>query len=115
MKYEGISIGFAITGSFCTFEKIIPEVEKMVAEGAKVYPIFSTNAATLDTRFGKAADWVKKLEDITGNKSILTIPEAEPIGPKKLLDILVIAPCTGKPEKIINLTAPAQSRSETGS
>ena len=102
MKYDGVKIGFAITGSFCTFDKVLPEVEKMVNEGAKVYPIFSTNAAIMDTRFGKAAEWISKFEAVTGNKAILTISEAEPIGPQNLIDILVIAPCTENTYKILN-------------
>lgn len=97
MKLEGLKIGMAVTGSFCTFEKIVPEVEKLVQEKADVYPIFSTNAASMDTRFGKAEEWVSKFEEITGHKAIKTIADAEPIGPKSLMDILVIAPCTGKP------------------
>lgn len=97
MKLEGKNIGFAVTGSFCTFSKVVPEVEKLVAIGANVYPIFSTNAATMDTRFGKAEDWLKKFEEITGRKAACTISEAETFGPQNLLDILVIAPCTEKP------------------
>lgn len=97
MKLEGLKIGLAITGSFCTFDKVIPEAEKLVQQKAEVYPIFSTNAATMDTRFGKAEEWVARFEEITGHKSIKTIQDAEPIGPKNLLDILVIAPCTGNP------------------
>lgn len=96
MKLEGINIGLAITGSFCTFEKLVPEVERLVQLKANVYPIFSTNAANLDTRFGKAEDWVMRFEEITGHAAIKTIADAEPIGPKELIDILVIAPCTGK-------------------
>jgi dipicolinate synthase subunit B len=96
MKLEGINIGLAITGSFCTFEKLVPEVEKLVAQKANVYPIFSTNAATIDTRFGKAEDWVRRFEEITGHEAIKTIAGAEPIGPNSLVDILVVAPCTGK-------------------
>jgi len=95
MKLEGLNIGLAITGSFCTFEKLVPEVEKLVQLKAKVYPIFSTNASTMDTRFGKAKDWVKRFEEMTGHAAIMTIADAEPIGPKELIDILVIAPCTG--------------------
>ena len=94
MKLDGVKIGFALTGSFCTFEKMVPEVEKLISMNAVVIPVFSYNAATIDTRFGKAKDWVLKFESITGNKAIMTIPEAEPIGPKGLMDILVIAPCT---------------------
>lgn len=95
MNISGKNIGFALTGSFCTFSKIVPEIEKLIALNAKIYPIFSTNAATIDTRFGKAQDWINKMETLTGNKAILSIAEAEPIGPKGLIDILVIAPCTG--------------------
>lgn len=95
MKLEGKNIGFAVTGSFCTFDKILKELENIKKEGANVLPILSYNAASMDTRFGKAADFKKKLKDITGNELILTIEEAEPIGPGNLLDILVIAPCTG--------------------
>ena len=97
MKLEGLRIGIAVTGSFCTFDKCVPEVKKLVLEKADVYPIFSTNSATMDTRFGKAEDWVSKFEEITGHKVIKTIADAEPIGPKSLLDILVIAPCTENP------------------
>ena len=95
MKVEGLNIGFAITGSFCTYSKIIDEIQKMINEKANVIPIFSLNASTMDTRFGNADDWISKVEKITGNKSILTIQDAEPIGPNNLLDVLVIAPCTG--------------------
>jgi len=95
MKLEGLNIGFAITGSFCTFTKIIDEIKKLVDSKANVLPIFSFNASELDTRFGEAKEWLEQIEAITGNKSILTIQDAEPIGPKGLLDVLVIAPCTG--------------------
>lgn len=102
MKLEGLNIGLGITGSFCTFEKLIPEVEKLIQQKANVYPIFSTNAAFMDTRFGKAEDWLRRFEEITGHNVIKTIVDAEPIGPKELIDILVIAPCTGKVSKIQN-------------
>jgi len=95
MSLNGVRVGLALTGSFCTFEKVYNEVEKLVKEGAKVTPIFSYNAASIDTRFGNAKDWVEKFEALTGNKSIMTIPEAEPIGPKNMFDVLLIAPCTG--------------------
>lgn len=99
MKLDGVGVGFAVTGSFCTFSKVVPEVEKLVSMNAKVYPIFSTNAATMDTRFGKAEDWMKKFEDLTGKKVICTLNDAEPVGPQNLLDILVIAPCTADDSK----------------
>lgn len=95
MKLEGQNIGFAISGSFCTFDKIIDEIKKLVDSKANVIPIFSFNASKMDSRFGEAKEWIEKIETITGNKSIMTIQDAEPIGPKGLLDVLVIAPCTG--------------------
>lgn len=91
----GINIGYAICGSFCTFRKSIDEMKALVNCGANIYPIMSQNAYSLDTRFGMAADFVKEIEDICGKSVIHTIPQAEPIGPKKLLDALVISPCTG--------------------
>lgn len=95
MSLNGVRIGLALTGSFCTFEKVYKEVEKLMNTGAKVTPIFSYNAASIDSRFGKAEDWVMKFEALTDSKSIMTIPEAEPIGPKNMFDILLLAPCTG--------------------
>lgn len=91
-KYK---IGFAITGSFCTYEKIEKIVEILVAEDMEVVPIFSDNTQTIDSRFGKAKDFIEKIEKTTGMKGIYSISEAEPIGPKGYLDALVIAPCTG--------------------
>ena len=82
-------------GSFCTFHKVLPEMENLVKEGYDVLPIMSATAYSTDTRFGKAADFVRQIEDMTGHEIIHTIFAAEPIGPKKLLDILVIAPATG--------------------
>ncbi|MGE5473328.1 MAG: dipicolinate synthase subunit B [Ignavibacteriales bacterium] len=95
MRLLNIKIGFALTGSFCTFSKIIPEIQKLVDEGAEVFPIMSEASYNIDTRFGKAEDFINKIEDITGKKIISTITEAEPIGPESLLDVIVVAPCTG--------------------
>ena len=95
MKLKNKTVGFAITGSFCTFSKVFPEVDKIVKEGAKVVPIMSEISYNTDTRFGKAKEHIERLEQITGEKVIATIRDAEPIGPKRLLDILVVAPCTG--------------------
>ena len=89
------TVGFALCGSFCTFKKVIPQMKKLVNDGYKVIPIMSYNAYTTDTRFGKAKDFNDEIEQITGEKIIYTISGAEPIGPKELLDVLVIAPCTG--------------------
>ncbi len=95
MLLKGVRIGYAITGSFCTFAKTIPQIEKLVNEGADVIPIISESVDKYDTRFGKAEDLKNTLTSITGKSPICSIVEAEPIGPKAMLDILVIAPCTG--------------------
>mgnify|MGYP005842181709 CR=1 FL=1 len=95
MLLEGVRIGIALTGSFCTFAKVIPEIEKLVGEGADVYPIVSEAVDQFDTRFGSAQEWRIRLEGTTSKKVISNIVDAEPIGPKALLDIVVVAPCTG--------------------
>ena len=95
MNLEGKNIGFAMTGSFCTFSSVIKELQTLQKSGANIIPILSQNAQSTDTRFGKATDFAKQLETITGNKIIKNIRDAEPIGPKELLDALLIAPCTG--------------------
>lgn len=95
MNIEGKRIGFVMTGSFCTFRKTIDELKKIVKLGAKVVPIMSENSYTMDTKFGKAEDFINEVEDITGTKILHTIQEVEPIGPKDMLDILVVAPATG--------------------
>lgn len=89
------TVGFAICGSFCTFKKVVPQIKKLVEEGYKVIPIMSPISYTTDTRFGKAVDFISEIEEITKEKIIYTIKDAEPIGPKMLLDALIIAPCTG--------------------
>ncbi len=95
MSLEGTHIGVAFTGSFCTYENVFAELNKLAEQGAIVQTIFSDASQTLDSRFGNASDFIRKAEEITGIKPMLTIPQAEPIGPKSLLDILVIFPCTG--------------------
>ncbi len=95
MTIEGKKIGFAVCGSFCTFKRVMPQVEKLVSMGAEVYPVMSEIAYVTDTRFGKAEDFRTFLEETTKNKIINSIKTAEPIGPKGYLDALVIAPCTG--------------------
>lgn len=89
------TVGFALCGSFCTFKKVIPQMKKLIDSGYRVIPIMSDTAYRTDTRFGKAEDFNKEIEEICGDKIIYTISGAEPIGPKELLDALVIAPCTG--------------------
>ncbi len=90
-----VTIGFAMCGSYCTFGKALEQLEFLVEQGYDIVPIMSENAYGIDTRFGKSADIAEKVEKLTGKKIIHTIREAEPIGPKKMCDIIVIAPCTG--------------------
>lgn len=92
---DNITAGFALCGSFCTFDKAITQIEYLKEKGIDIIPIMSFNAYSTDTRFGKAAEHIKKIEKICGKEIISTIAQAEPIGPKKLLDILIIEPCTG--------------------
>jgi dipicolinate synthase subunit B len=95
MQLQDVKIGFAFTGSFCTFAKVIPELEKIIAEGADVMPVISYAVDSFDTKFGKADEWKSRIETICGKPIIKTIIDAEPIGPKALLDIMIVAPCTG--------------------
>lgn len=90
-----IKLGYAICGSFCTFSKAIEQIETLKNSDYDVYPVFSEFAYKTDTRFYKADEYVKSVENICQKKSISTIYDAEPIGPKKLFDIMIIAPCTG--------------------
>lgn len=92
---EQLTLGFAMCGSFCTFDAVLTQLEAMRAEFPKIIPIMSTVSYETDTRFGTAADFRARLESACGQPIIHTIAQAEPIGPKKLLDVLVIAPCTG--------------------
>ena len=92
---KGRKIGFALCGSFCTFSKAIAEVERLVEMGAEVTAIMSFNAAYIDTRFGKSEEHIERLEKLTGKRVLRSIAETEPVGPKKMFDALVIAPCTG--------------------
>lgn len=95
MELQGKKIGVAFTGSFCTYQRVFTELKNLVQEGAQVQTIFSNAAQSIDSRFGNAEDFVKEAEKITGIAPMLTIAQAEPIGPKGLLDLLVILPCTG--------------------
>lgn len=88
-------IGFGLTGSFCTLEKSLIQMEKLAFLGADIYPVLSYMVSTTDTRFGKAEYFKKRIELITGKKCITSIVDAEPIGPEKYLDLMVVLPCTG--------------------
>lgn len=89
------TIGFALTGSFCTFASTLKALRRLKQEYATVIPIMSENAHSLDTRFGAAEYYIQEIEAICGQPIVQTIQSAEPFGPKKTLDLLVIAPCTG--------------------
>ncbi|MGO0123141.1 dipicolinate synthase subunit B [Desulfothermobacter acidiphilus] len=95
MRLRGIKMGFALTGSFCTLGETLRQVERLLREGAEIIPIVTREVATTDTRFGAAEEWKAKLTALTGRPVIESIVGAEPIGPQRLLDILVVAPCTG--------------------
>lgn len=92
---EGRTAAFALCGSFCTFEKVLPQIRRLVALGWQVLPVMSFNAANLDTRFGMAADWRLRLYEATGHEPIVTLQGAEPLGPQRMADAMVVAPCTG--------------------
>lgn len=95
MKLNGLKIGFAVTGSHCTLHEITHVMQQMVDEGADITPIISYSVENMDTRFGKSEDWKHQFREITKKEPIHTIPDAEPVGPKKMFDCMVIAPCTG--------------------
>ncbi len=95
MKIKDKKIGFVLTGSFCTFKYTIPQIKRIIEEGGVVIPIMSKNAYNMDTKFGTALEFIKEIKEITGKEIIHTIQGAEPIGPKNLTDILIIAPATG--------------------
>ena len=95
MELSEARIGCAMTGSFCTFKAVFSAWRTLKATGAALTPIMSFNASTVDTRFCAGEEAVKEFEAITGKRPLTTLSAVEPIGPKKLLDALVIAPCTG--------------------
>lgn len=95
MELKGKKVGVALTGSFCTFDKIFVELEKLTKTEAEVYTIFSNASQSISSRFGKPEEFMERAKEITGRAPILTIEDAEPIGPKSYLDVLVIFPCTG--------------------
>ena len=95
MKLKDKNVGFIFTGSFCMFKTTIEQLKNIKREGANIIPIMSYNAYKLDSKFGKAKDFIDEIEKITENKIINTIQGAEPIGPKNLTDIILIEPCSG--------------------
>ena len=110
MTIKGKNVGFALTGSHCTYEEIWPQVTRLVDAGVNVYPIVSFVVANTNTRFGRGEEIVAKFAAITGRTVIQTIVEAEPLGPQKLLDCMIIAPCTGNTlAKLANAITDTQS------
>lgn len=95
MDLKGKNVGLAVTGSFCTFAKIEKEIGRLAGTGANLYTIFSDHVQSTRSRFGDTGDFIERLAGLTGNEPLRKIEEAEPIGPKGYLDILLIAPCTG--------------------
>lgn len=92
---KGLRIGFAMCGSFCTMAEALAQLKILKDNGANILPIMSEIVYTSDTRFTKCKELIEEVTEITGNKIIHSVVEAEPIGPKKLLDALVVCPCTG--------------------
>ena len=92
---QNIRVGFALTGSFCTLEKTLSAMEETARRYPNILPILSEATAGTDTRFGRAGEWRERVADICGPGYIGSVREAEPIGRRQLLDVLVIAPCTG--------------------
>ena len=92
---QQVRVGFAFCGSFCTYHQAMTALEKIHARYGDVTPIVSENSAATDSRFGPAHEYMREMERICGKRVIDSIPKAEPIGPKHLLDVLVICPCTG--------------------
>lgn len=95
MEIKNKKIGFVLTGSFCTFNKTINKMKDLKALGADILPIMSINSYTLDTKFNTAKNFIKEIEEICEKEIIHTIPDAEPIGPKHLTDIMIVAPASG--------------------
>lgn len=91
---EGLKIGLALCGSYCTYEKALAAAERLSRE-CELTALMSETAASTDSRFGRAGDFIRRLEEITGREVIRSITAAERVGPGKLFDVLVIAPCTG--------------------
>ena len=102
-RTEPVRLGFCLTGSFCTFEAAFAQMARCRELGYEILPVFSENAARMDTRFGRAADFLRRAEALCGRKPVCTIAEAEPIGPADLIDILLVAPCTGNTLAKLNL------------
>lgn len=102
-KTDPVRLGFCLTGSFCTFEEVFAQMALCKDLGYDILPIFSEHAAGMDTRFGRGADHVARARELCGREPICTIQAAEPIGPADMIDILLVAPCTGNTLAKLNL------------
>ncbi|OON99908.1 MAG: dipicolinate synthase subunit B [Epulopiscium sp. Nele67-Bin004] len=94
-KLEGLKLGVALCGSFCTFASAVKMIQNLVDLGVDVHPIMTDHAYEITTRFGKSEDFIAQIEEITGKEILHTIPSVEPLGPKGVIDAILIAPCTG--------------------
>lgn len=92
---EPLTIVFALTGSFCTYARVLPQMMRLAAQGVQLIPVMSFQASATDTRFGSAEEWKHKIAEITGRRVLDTLPGVEPLGPQKLARAMVVAPCTG--------------------
>lgn len=96
MNLEGKTIGFGLTGSHCTYEEVLPQIKVLKEAGARVIPIVTHTVKSTDTKFGQAEDWLRQIKELSGEEEVIdSIVKAEPLGPSKLLDLMVIAPMTG--------------------
>ncbi|MEW6243991.1 MAG: dipicolinate synthase subunit B [Bacillota bacterium] len=95
LKVQGKTIGVAMTGSLCTIGRVLPHIEELVRQGAKVIPVFSQTVACTDSKYGTAAALKEKVEAITNSRVITTLVDVEPLGPGRVLDVIAVVPCTG--------------------
>lgn len=95
MRFSGMKIGFGFTGSHCTIGQVLPVLQLLKDEGAEILPIFSNTVQTTDTRFGTAEDLWNDVIRITGKEPLTNLVQVEPIGPQRLIEVLIVAPCTG--------------------
>ncbi len=95
MSLKGVKLGIALCGSYCTYEVVFKQIERLIEMGVEVHPIMSEKSYRTDTRFGKAEEFIDRLEKLTGRRVIHTIVDVEPLAPKGIIDALLIAPCTG--------------------
>jgi dipicolinate synthase subunit B len=121
MELAGKKIGFALTGSHCNLAQVFPVLAAVLEEGSEVIPIVSEAVRNTDTRFGRASEWLERLELQTGKSPLETIADVEPIGPQQLLDVLLICPCTGNSmakiangvtDSTVSMAAKAQLRNQ---